>query len=185
MSTSVATLEDQDVHTPLFSLNGRWFEGKCVKCYDADSVHIVIQWMGTYTRFKCRLYGIDTPELRSKHPLEKQVAKLARDYLRSLILDCIVFIKCHTFDKYGRLLVSIFSSSHPFSLPVIHQNAETHETMTMDGNQKPSGGSTDTYDAPPFERSVNAHVIEKGFAYAYNGGKKKKFAEWYIPSETY
>ena len=37
-------------------------------------------------------------------------AKAARDYLKSLIMneDQLIYIKCHDFDKYGRLLGEIF-----------------------------------------------------------------------------
>jgi micrococcal nuclease len=29
------------------------------------------------------------------------------------------------------------------------------------------------------DSSINARIVEKGFAYVYNGKKKKKFEEWY------
>lgn len=168
---------DQDISTPLFSLAGKWVDGKCVKCYDADSVHIVLKLYGEFVRFKCRLHGIDTPEMRTKNKCEKRVAKEARDYLRGLILGKIVFVKCHTFDKYGRLLLTMFTSLIPDSdMPpfggcttVVHR----------------SGGGVSTFGAPAFERSINHHLIVKGFAYAYDGGKKKDFDEWYTHTHTY
>ena len=141
------SLLQQDKNTPLFSLNGSWFEAKCVKCYDADSVHVVFEWNQQFMRFKCRLYGIDSAELRSKHHEEKQVARKARDYLKSLILNKIVLIQCHDFDKYGRLLLSAYTNT------------------IQDLSQKPFGGSkTTTMSSPSFSQSVNQHLIDTGYA---------------------
>ena len=30
------------------------------------------------------------------------------------------------------------------------------------------------------DKSINTQIIEKGYAYKYNGKKKKKFEEWYL-----
>lgn len=57
--------------------------------------------------WKCRLNGVDTPEITSKIASEKEKALLARDFVKELILDKDVQVKCHKFDKYGRLLVNI------------------------------------------------------------------------------
>ena len=157
------SLLQQDKNTPLFSLNGSWFEAKCVKCYDADSVHVVFKWNQQFMRFKCRLYGIDSAELRSPYDVEKQVARNARDYLKSLILNKIVLIQCHDFDKYGRLLVSIYTNT------------------IQNPSPKTFGGSkTKTMPPPSFSKSVNQQLIDTGYAYAYRGGKKKQFGEWYV-----
>jgi len=166
------SLIDQDITTPLYSLDGKWFEGKCVKCYDADSVHMVFEYNGVFMRFKCRLYGIDTPEIRTKNTIEKKVAKEARDYLRSLILDKIIFVQCHTFDKYGRLLITIFTSA------IESCNAESTK-LNVVGQHVQKGGCLTTFDSPTFDASLNNHFIQKGYAYAYEGGKRKPFSEWF------
>ena len=58
----------------------------------------------TFT-WKCRLAGIDTPELRSKDPDLKALAYLARDEARKRYLHKRVSFKCLEFDKYGRVLI--------------------------------------------------------------------------------
>lgn len=63
---------------------------------------------------RLRLYGINTPELRSKDPAEKVMAVTAKNRLIGLIEGKIVKIK--TFkdktDKYGRYLAEVFSSNN-------------------------------------------------------------------------
>lgn len=97
-----------DKKTPIFSLSGLSLEAKCVKCYDADTVHLVFFFNNNFQRFCCRLHGIDCAEIRSKDPEEKKQAREARDFVRSIILDKVVDIECLAFDKYGRLLVKIY-----------------------------------------------------------------------------
>lgn len=80
---------------------------KITEVHDGDSVTAIFPFMGTNYKWKCRLFGIDTPELKSKNAKEQLHAIEARDYLRTLILNKIVHIKCHKFDKYGRILISI------------------------------------------------------------------------------
>lgn len=92
---------------PLFSLNGMKTKAKVVKVYDGDSIHVIFDYCGKYYTFKCRLMGIDTPEMRTTNVVEKQMAYKARDYLRSLILNKVVDLECFKFDKYGRLLVDV------------------------------------------------------------------------------
>ena len=93
--------------TPPFSLNGLITNAKCTKCYDADTVHLVFHHQNKLSRWTCRLIGIDSAEIKSKDQEEKKFAIISRDYLKDMILDKIVSIKCGKFDKYGRLLVTI------------------------------------------------------------------------------
>jgi len=93
--------------TPILSLNGITTLAKCTKCYDADTVHLVIPYNNGYYRWTCRLEEIDSAEIKSTDIKERDHAIKARDYLCGLILNKIVEIKCGKFDKYGRLLVYI------------------------------------------------------------------------------
>ena len=100
-------LQLSNLKTPLFSLQKYITEAKCVKCYDADSVHLVFLFNDKYYRWKCRLINIDAAELRSDNIVEKNHALQAKQYLSNLILHKIVKITCYHFDKYGRLLIEI------------------------------------------------------------------------------
>ena len=140
-------LSDQTIQTPLFSLDGQDHIAKCVKCFDGDSIHIVLFIHGAYKRFKCRMNGIDTPSLYAVNPKEKQHAREAKEFLSKHILDKLVYVHCGEFDKYGRLLVDVY----PY-------HKDTFESKHAQ-----------------FENSMNQALINHGYAQAYNGDKKTPF----------
>lgn len=119
----------------LFTLNNLKTIGKVVDVYDGDTCKIILLYKNELHKFVCRLTGIDTPEM--KPPLnnlnrdqEITNAYKCRNRLVQLISDCtcpientlskkefnilvntntkIINITCHEFDKYGRLLVSLY-----------------------------------------------------------------------------
>lgn len=94
--------------TLAFSLKGEVKQGKVVKVYDGDTVHIVFPiFNDMYFKWNCRINRVDTPELRTKNKLEKEMGYKVRDKLREKILGKIVTVNCGEFDKYGRLLAEI------------------------------------------------------------------------------
>ena len=95
--------------TPLFNLNDYCTTAYCVNVYDGDTIKLIFKFRDHFDRWNCRLSGIDTPELRSHKEYEKELAIIARDKLKEMILDKIVYIKCGYFDKYGRLLIDIYT----------------------------------------------------------------------------
>ncbi len=107
-SNQIQELSQFDDKTHIFTLEGLETPAKCTKCYDADTVHLVIPYSNNYYRWTCRLAEIDSAEIKSQDKAESDFAKKSRDYLKSLILDKIVTVKCGKFDKYGRLLVNIY-----------------------------------------------------------------------------
>ena len=115
-------MADKDV--PFFSLDGYETHAKVVHVYDGDTVHVVFQMPHIYkiAKWRARLSGIDTPELRVAE--QKQDALKAKEKLVDILkqTDNIVYIKCGTFDKYGRLLI--------YMLP--HKNSTTINQMMID-----------------------------------------------------
>ena len=121
---------------PDFSLHGIETRGKVVDIYDGDTCKIVILIGEQLQKHTCRLVGLDTPEmkpLKSKPNREKEIeaAQQCRNKLIQLVTNCeltletkltkpeckklmdsntnIISVKCHEFDKYGRLLVSLYT----------------------------------------------------------------------------
>ena len=139
-NTQEYLIENGSLQTPLFTLSGLQTDVKCVKCYDADTIHIVMHLNNSLQRFVCRLVGIDSAEIKSKNAKEKEAAIKARDYLKEMILDKLINVECGKFDKYGRLLITIFYN----------------------------------------DMNVNEHLVEKNYAYKYDGKTKKEFDEWYF-----
>lgn len=101
-------LKHADEHTQKFSLNGQRHRAKVVKVYDADSVNIVFKHNGELIRWATRLYGVNAPEINGGSETEKLAAIVARDWVRSELLNKIVWVECMEFEKYGRLLCNIY-----------------------------------------------------------------------------
>lgn len=96
--------------TPLFGLKGKTKWAKVVKVYDGDTIHVVFYLGFKLYRWKCRLLGIDTPEIKTKSKIEHSAAIKAKEKLSDLILNKIITIECNNFDKYGRLLITVYKS---------------------------------------------------------------------------
>lgn len=92
---------------PLFSFEGYSGPAKCCKVYDGDSFHLIVMHEHKLVKLKCRLFGIDTPEMRGGCAQEKAAATVARDRVRKLILGKCVHAQLLGFDKYGRVLVNV------------------------------------------------------------------------------
>jgi len=136
-----------------FSFNNMTFIGKVVDVYDGDTITVVFRYGGKLQQHRCRMLGYDSPEmkpLRSKvdRDLEITEAKKARQALLDLIdlNHGIVRIKCHHFDKYGRILIDLYIKiKKPKGCWIAHR-----ETIW-----------------------VNPWMIENGFGVPYDGGAKK------------
>ena len=122
-------------NTSIFTLEGQTISGKCVDIYDGDTMTLSVCISNKIYKFKMRLSGIDTPEIRPKksNP-NREEEKLAAIYVRNRVLQLIVkddinlekkytkkevrkilgenknivHLKCGKFDKFGRCLVKVF-----------------------------------------------------------------------------
>jgi len=85
------------------------YKAKVLDVYDGDTVTLLIDiGFSIHLKERCRLIGINTPEIRTRDLEEKKNGYIARDYLRNLILNKDVIIETHKQGKYGRYLVEIF-----------------------------------------------------------------------------
>jgi endonuclease YncB( thermonuclease family) len=105
------TVDDDDI--PVFSLNGYRILGRVVDIYDGDSCTIIFEWEGKMRKFKCRCNGYDSPEMKPRLNIENRDqiiknAKLAKERLYELTKECVE-VECMKFDKYGRLLVELYT----------------------------------------------------------------------------
>lgn len=85
----------------------------CISVYDGDTITIVKQFScdgepPKYYKYSVRLYGIDTPELRTKNAVEKKYAIMAKNAVIELILNKMVELEDISYDKYGRILAKVF-----------------------------------------------------------------------------
>jgi len=84
------------------------YKATVLKAYDGDTCTLSID-VGFHISIEeqVRLYGIDTPEMRSNSSIEKDMARAARDELRKLVNKEVTIIT-HKQGKYGRYLVDIY-----------------------------------------------------------------------------
>ena len=103
---------------PFFTFDGYKTRGTVVYIYDGDTVHIVLPLKETkqMVKIKTRLDGIDTPELRVQEQKIKALAAKAR--LIEILKETynVVQVECGKFDKYGRVLVTLYSSKYEKSI---------------------------------------------------------------------
>jgi endonuclease YncB( thermonuclease family) len=140
-------------NTPIFSLNGFVTFAKAVDFYDGDTFNIIISYYDLIYHFKARMFGYDSPEMKPSLSTQnrdeiKKNATCAKNRLVELIGNKEYFrVYCHEFDKYGRLLVSIFK----------------------DDDDVDASGETN-YD---FNKTINKQMIDEGHGYSYYGGTKQ------------
>ena len=119
------------------------YKAKLVRVVDGDTVDAMIDCgFSTFKKERIRLYGIDTPECRTRNKAEKKRGLAAKARLKELIKEGKnEFIVVTTIDKkgkYGRLLGSLY------------KDQETAESFY----------------------SYNDMLVEEGHAKEYFGGKK-------------
>jgi micrococcal nuclease len=144
-SQNIEALMTHDKNTPLFSLNGQRFTCKVVYVYDGDTIHVVFPFNGQYNKWKCRIIGVDTPELRTHNEEEKKFGYTVKHALSNHIENKIVVIQCFDFDKYGRLLVDI----------------DILPSMVIEGHSDIT--------------TVSEWLIHNKYANRYDGGTKKRW----------
>ena len=125
-------LHNCDKNTPEFSLEGKIKLCKVVDVYDGDTCKVVFNLGNKVNKWSIRMAGYDSPEMRPSKKNENRdeeikAAQEARDYLKGLVQkdNQLVYIKCGEFDKYGRLLGTLY----------LHKNdAKSVNQMMIDNN---------------------------------------------------
>ena len=88
------------------------FQAKVRRVIDGDTLDLDID-LGFHITLseRVRLMGIDTPETRSRDPIEKSSGLIAKDFVIDFVADGAVVIKVHGFGKFGRPLVDLYKGS--------------------------------------------------------------------------
>ena len=104
-------------NTPWFSLEGLETQCKIVSIYDADTFTVVLPFNTNMYKVKCRLIGIDSAEIRTKNLDEKKIGIEGRDWLRTILLDKVIWIKCGSWGKYGgRMLGTLYMTEEDMKI---------------------------------------------------------------------
>lgn len=104
-------------NTQEFSLRGRKMKAKVLEIYDGDTITIAFKFDSSFYKKRCRVYGIDCAELKTRDGEEKKVAIDTKLYVQSILLNKVVDIETdNKEDKYGRILAKIFMDDGKTSL---------------------------------------------------------------------
>lgn len=90
------------------------YNAKVIKIVDGDTVDALIDiGFSVWVQKRIRLYGINTPESRTRDLVEKKAGLAAKEQLKTWIEDNDnkIRIKSHGVGKYGRCLGEIYTES--------------------------------------------------------------------------
>jgi endonuclease YncB( thermonuclease family) len=105
-----------------------------IDVYDGDTITIAVKQSHGYYKYKVRLAGIDSPEIRTNNPREKAFAIQSRDFLKSIILYKYVTIEEAFYEKYGRLCGTVMLDGKNINEQMITQGF----AVRYNGGKKPS-----------------------------------------------
>lgn len=143
------------------------YRSKIVRVVDGDTVDVDIDlgfgvWL---KKQRVRLYGIDTPESRTRDLDEKKFGLMAKEFLKDQLKNgAILKTRLDGKGKYGRIL---------------------GEFITI----KETEGGTDANGAPvepiKYRHNVNEYMIETHHAVKYHGRSKQEIAEEHLINRTF
>ena len=121
--------------------------GKVVNIYDGDTCKIVCNYpiKSKLTRFPCRMYGYDSPEMKPlksvvNRDAEIAAAKQAKEHFCNILSETSekVWIYSRGLDKYGRLLADLYKTKQD----AINRKNSINDRMVNDGHGTPYFGGT-------------------------------------------
>lgn len=86
------------------------YRALCTEVYDGDTYTMLVDLgFHTYVTIRVRLKSVDTPEIRTKDPVEKQAGFSSRDRVKELILDqpCVIVTDKDT-TSFDRWIAEVF-----------------------------------------------------------------------------
>lgn len=91
-----------------------WYTGTVLGVVDGDTVDLMVDLgFSVHHKIRVRLYGVNTPESRTKDAAEKEMGLKAKEFTKDWLTNHkVVFIKTivDKNEKYGRVLAEIYSS---------------------------------------------------------------------------
>ena len=120
------------------------YNAKVLRVVDGDTIDVLIDLgFSTHRKIRVRLYGINTPESRTRDLAEKKLGLAAKDRLIEILdeQDNEITLESHGVGKYGRCLGELFYEK-----------------------ELPEGGKIKT--------SINNQLVVEGHGVQYFGGKR-------------
>ena len=127
-------------------IDAEWWslEGVTVKCkvidvYDGDTITVIFPFHGVYYKDKLRLFGINTPEIRTRDLEEKKAGKESKKILSDWILNKCITVEFKHKEKYGRQLGCIYNcdcTDLQYSNSINQQMCDQGFALPYDGSGK-------------------------------------------------
>lgn len=105
-----------------FTFEGTTVYAKCISVYDGDTFTACWLHNNMPIKYRCRCYGYDSPEMKPLKSLPnrddiKLKAMVAKHQLeKHLMGDKLIRLELGKFDKYGRILVTMYDGIHEKSI---------------------------------------------------------------------
>ena len=112
---------------------------KLVSVYDGDTfkVNLPCKKEVFCKGISVRVKGIDTPEIKTKNPREKEKALAAKSFTQQLLSDGKIILKNCTRDKYFRLLCDVFIIKAKEEINLAKELLSSSLAVKYDGKTKP------------------------------------------------
>jgi len=106
--------------------------------YDGDTIYVEADiWPNMTWTGGVRVLGVDTPEIRGRCQLEKNLAVIARDYVRTLLIDKTVRLTEIEKDKYGgRVLARVHFWENESWIDLASRLIEQHLGRAYEGGAR-------------------------------------------------
>ncbi len=144
---------------PEFNLAGQSFYARVIGLHDADSLKVAFEVSGKLYKMMTRLEGIDAPEIRSKDAEEKALAIRARDFAAAWTMP----EKFQVGGNYSEKELVNALWTDPVIVYLRCGEMDKYARLLCQIFRD---------DVDP--DSLNSLLQQKGFADAYDGGKKKR-----------
>jgi len=145
---------------PEFTLAGKTLDAKVVDCYDGDTFQAVFAMGDQLWKFNCRMAGYDTPEIKPlksnpNRDVEKANAVKAKQALLFHVCDSVTTLE-PVMDKHT------MDAAIKRNTKIIQLNCKEFDKY---GRLLVTVPLSET-------QTVNDWMVQKGYGYAYDGGKK-------------
>lgn len=145
---------------PEFTLAGKTLDAKVVDCYDGDTFQAVFAMGDQLWKFNCRMAGYDTPEikpLKTKPNRDVEIANAVK------AKQALLYHVCDT----APVLEPVMDK--PTMNAAIKRNTKIIKLQCMEFDKY----GRLLVSVPLSEsQTVNDWMVQKGYGYAYDGGKK-------------
>ena len=116
------------------------YQCKLIKVIDGDTIDIDIDlgfgvWLKNQ---RIRMYGIDTPESRTRDLEEKKYGLAAKAYLTEMLDDSHLILKTHKDErgKFGRILGEVWRTTNFADQSINDYMIEKHHAVAYHGQSK-------------------------------------------------